>query len=68
MDFRHILLIGVGMVGIWLLLWDFIDYLTMGINQGVWDFSIIQNGFPSVFIGFILICIVGVFGVRVWKA
>jgi len=67
MQLKHIFLILLGFIGIWLLLWDFIDYLTMGLNTGIWDWAIIQNGFPSIFVGFIIICIVGVYGVKVFK-
>jgi len=67
MHLKHIFLILLGFIGIWLLLWDFIDYLTMGLNTGIWDWAIIQNGFPSIFVGFIIICIVGVYGVKVFK-
>ena len=68
MKFYKILLVFIfGMIGTWLLLWDLIDYLTQGINQGIWDFSIIQTGFPSIFIGFCLLLFAGYMGINVFK-
>ena len=47
----------LGYIGSWLMLWDIIDYLTQGFNEGIWNFKIIQDGFLSIFIGFIMILI-----------
>jgi len=67
MNPKHMVLILAGVIGIWMLLWNLIDYLTQGINTGVWDYSIVETGYPSIFIGFVLICFVGIMGVKVWK-
>ena len=62
-----ILLTLFGVLGVWLLYWDVVDYLTQGFNQGVWDLSIIQNGFPSIFVGFIIVMFCAFMGVRVLR-
>jgi len=61
---KFVIALFIGFVGVWLVLWDFIDYLTTGFNQGIWDGSIVQNGLPSIFVGFILLVIAGVFGYK----
>lgn len=57
----------LGMIGTWLLLWDFIDYLTKGINKGIWDFTIVQQGFPSIFLGFVFLLIACYMGLKIWR-
>lgn len=67
---RHIKLMALiilGFVGIWLLLWDLIDFLTQGLNDGIWDFAIIQHAFPSIATGICIIIIVSFLGVSVLK-
>jgi len=61
------LLLILGVIGIWLLLWDLIDFLTLGINEGIWNWTIIQQGYPSIFIGFIIVSFVTICGVKVIK-
>jgi len=67
MHIKFILIVLLGFIGVWLLLWDFIDFLTKGINLGIWDTAILQTGFPSMFLGFIIIIIVGILGYKVIK-
>lgn len=67
---KHVMLVGlvvVGFVSVWLLLWDFIDWLTTGLNDGVWDNAILINGLPSILAGLLLLLIIGVLGVKVIK-
>ena len=54
-----------GAISIWLLLWDFIDYLTTGLNEGIWDIAIIINGLPSICVGIFILAIVTVLGINV---
>jgi len=56
-----------GILGVWLIYWDVVDYLTKGLNTGVWDFAIIQQGFPSIFTGFAIVLVCAFLGVRVLK-
>lgn len=60
----HFGLVLAGAVAVWLILWDFIAFLTTGFNDGIWNWTIVQNGFPSIIVGIILLFIVGYYGVR----
>ena len=64
---KLIALILLGILGIWLLFWDLADFLTQGLNEGIWDFAIVINGFPSIATGVCLIIVVSVLGVSVIK-
>ncbi len=56
-----------GFVGIWLVLWDFIDWLTQGLNDGIWEQAILINGFPSIALGVCIIIAVTALGVTVFR-
>lgn len=62
---KILLLILLGLIGVWLFLWDIIDFLTTGFNEGIWNWGIIQSGFPSIAIGFCIILVVSFLGVSV---
>ena len=64
MILKVIILFFAGFIGTWLLLWDFSDYLTQGLNEGIWDGAIIINGFPSIATGFIIVLICVILGVK----
>lgn len=59
--------IALGAIGTWLLLWDLIDYLTQGLNHGIWDYLILQTAFPSIFVGFCLVMVASYLGVSVFR-
>ena len=61
------LLIIAGAIGLWLCLWDLIDFLTNGLNNGIWNVDILINGAPSIGAGIVIIIIVGVLGYKVLK-
>jgi len=65
--YKIIFIVIAGIIGIWLLLWDLIDFLTQGINDGIWNWAIIQHGFPSIATGFCLVLVCSVLGVSVLK-
>lgn len=67
---RPLRLIGafvLGAIGVWLMLWNLIDFLTQGLNFGIWDYTILQTCFPSLFVGFICVLIAAWLGVSVLK-
>jgi len=56
----------IGILGVWLAYWDISDFLTTGINTGVWNTEIIMNGLPSIIVGIIIIIAdIKLFGVKV---
>jgi len=57
----------LGAIGLWLCLWDIIDFLTQVINHSIWDWGIIQMGFPSIATGFCILVVVSILGVSVIK-
>ncbi len=54
-----------GILGVWLVYWDISDFLTTGLNTGVWNNAILANGLPSICTGAIIIVIVSILGVNV---
>ena len=62
-----LIVIILGIVGIWLTFWNFIDFLTTGLNTGVWNWAILQVAFPSIAIGVTLIIICAGLGVFVLR-
>ena len=44
-------------MGLWLVLWDLIDFLTTGLNDGIWTISIVTNAYPSIIVGLIIIIV-----------
>lgn len=67
---KHLLLLFLvllGILGIWLLYWNFVEFLTNGMNNGIWDFAIIQNAFPSIALGFCILVVCFFLGVSVIK-
>ena len=55
----------LSLVGIWLCLWNIIDFLTMGFNEGSWDISIIQSGLPSILIGSFIVVVCAILGFNI---
>ena len=55
----------IAIIGMWLCMWDIADFLTTGINEGIWDIAIIQNGLPSVLIGLFLVIACTVLGFNI---
>ena len=54
-----------GILGIWLLYWSFTEFLTLGLNTGLWNWDIVISGLPSICAGFVIIFIVTILGVKV---
>jgi uncharacterized membrane protein YjfL (UPF0719 family) len=42
-------------IGVWLVFWNPIDFLTQGIDHGIWDTSIITGGLLSMIVGVIIL-------------
>ena len=64
---KFLLLVFIGFVGIWLMLWDLVDFLTLGLNEGIWNWAILQAGLPSIFVGYIIVCVVSILGIKLFK-
>jgi len=65
---KNILKAGVillGILGVWLIYWDVADFMTTGINTGLWDLAILTNGLPSIIVGAIIVIITFYYGVKV---
>jgi len=66
---RHIkngLVLTFGALGMWLVLWNPVDFFTHGFDHGIWDYSILSNGIVSIAVGLVIVVIVSVyFKVRV---
>jgi len=54
-----------GILGIWLTYWDISDFITTGLNTGVWNGDIVIAGLPSICAGIVIIAICVVLGVKV---
>jgi len=68
LPYKHLILILIGILGVWLLYWDIVAFATQGLNTGVWDITIIQAGLPSIVAGILLILFVAyMYGIRVIK-
>jgi len=52
---KNIILTLAAILGIWLVYWDVADFATTGFNTGVWDWTIISNGLPSILVGIIIL-------------
>ena len=64
---KFILLIFILFIGSWLVLWDIVDFLTTGLNEGIWNEAIITNAWPSILIGMIIIVVWWkIFHMRIW--
>ena len=61
-------LVVCGLVGVWLAMWDIADFLTTGINRGIWDLSILTTGFPSIMFGIFIIIVVSTLGVTIVRS
>lgn len=55
----------LGILGIWLVYWDLSDFITTGLNTGLWDIAILINGLPSICVGIFILAIVTVLGIKV---
>ncbi len=42
-------------LGIWLIYWDVSDFVTTGLNSGIWDTSILSNGINSIVAGLVIV-------------
>lgn len=48
----EVLILGLIFVfGVWLLFWNPVDFATQGLDHGVWDWSILTEGWLSMVIG-----------------
>ena len=54
-----------GILGVWLVYWDLSDFLTTGLNTGLWNTDILVNGLPSICVGILILAIVTVLGIKV---
>lgn len=57
----------VGILGVWLLYWNITEFITLGLDTGVWDTTIVTNGLTSIIFGVILILIFYFRGIKVLK-
>ena len=64
---KLIIIILLGSIGVYLLSSDPITFLTMGLNDGIWDTEILRHGFPSIATGFCLIVAVSVLGIKIFE-
>lgn len=55
----------VGILGVWLVYWDLSDFITTGLNTGLWDTAILANGLPSICVGILILAVVTVLGIKV---
>jgi len=62
---KLLLLSLVGIFGVWLLYWNIVDYVTTGLNTGIWNYALIENAFPSIFLGFIIVTFCSILGIKV---
>ena len=60
--FVAVIIILVGILGIWLLYWNFVDFLTLGLNEGLWNWTILQVAFPSIALGACLVFVCSILG------
>jgi len=60
-----ILYVLLAILGVWLIYWNITDFMVTGLDQGIWDWSIIKNGLNSIIVGVILILIFIHKGIRV---
>ena len=42
-------------IGVWLVFWNPVDFLTQGLDHGIWDTSILTGGLLSIVVGFAII-------------
>ena len=42
-------------IGIWLVFWNPVDFLTQGLDHGIWDTSIITGGLLSMATGVVIL-------------
>jgi hypothetical protein len=54
---RFLIMAFILAVGLWLVLWDLIDFLTTGLNDSIWDITIVTNAYPSIIVGLIIIIV-----------
>jgi hypothetical protein len=54
----------IAVLGVWLIYWDIADFMTTGLNTGVWIWDIVRNGLPSIITGIIIVCIAGYYGIK----
>ena len=54
---RFIIMSFILLVGAWLVLWNLVDFLTTGLNEGIWNFETVTTAWPSILVGLIIIII-----------
>lgn len=54
----NIVVILIGVLGVWLLYWNLTDFMVTGLDTQIWDWSILEEGINSIVVGIILIGIV----------
>lgn len=57
-DFQTIALILVGVFGVWLIYWDYVDQANAWLHA---------NGIPPLLVGILIVVIVGVLGYKVLR-
>lgn len=57
----NVIVILIGVLGVWLLYWNITDFVVTGLDTAVWDWSIIEEGINSIVVGIILI------GIFLWR-
>lgn len=61
----HIAMILIGVLGVWLIYWNITDFMVTGLDTGVWNWSIIEDGATSIMVGIVLVAIFFWRGIRV---
>jgi len=61
----HAMVILIGVLGVWLIYWNITDFFVTGLDTGIWDWSIIQEGLNSIIVGIVLVGIFFWRGIRV---
>jgi len=54
----------IAVLGVWLIYWDIVDFMTTGLNTGLWDWTIVESGLPSIIAGIVIVCIAGYYGIK----
>ena len=52
---RFIVMAFILAIGLWLVLWDIVDFLTQGLNDGIWQTEIVTSAWPSILVGLIIV-------------
>jgi hypothetical protein len=61
----HILMILIGVLGVWLIYWNITDFVVTGLDTGFWDWTILEEGMTSIIVGILLVAVFFYRGIRV---